>query len=280
LARPDTGSIDVSAPQASAVETAPAATVNESSQVRAAGGETAPVANEVTVPDEETLKIESLSQGTLEPATAESQSSRPNAAQDSSATEPHDRHDGNHRDTNQAAESDDVPPTRSDVPRRRARTLPVPLPQNRRRSVLLWSFGAIGIVGVGLFALRPNSAGSTRTMVAAQPSQEPSAAAQPVESAMATDKSAPPATESTTATGAAPAVPSGEDTVRVAVNVRPEGARVFYRGKEIGRTPFTLELLRDERRVFEVGYPGYTTRRLVIDGSAKEISFAMTPSAK
>jgi len=67
-----------------------------------------------------------------------------------------------------------------------------------------------------------------------------------------------------------------EDTVRVAIKIRPEGARVFYRGKEVGRTPFTLELLRDERRVFEVGYPGYQPRRLVIDGTEAEISYTLT----
>jgi hypothetical protein len=69
-----------------------------------------------------------------------------------------------------------------------------------------------------------------------------------------------------------------EDTVRVAVKIRPEGSRVFYRGKEIGRTPFTLELLRDERRVFEVGYPGYQSRRLVIDGAEREIAYSLTPN--
>ncbi len=281
LARPDTGStaIDKSVPQASADGSALIPVVTEYSQVRATEGDTTTAANEVTPDQEDTLKIESLGQGTLEPITADSPSTRPNAVQDSSPTEPPDRHDENRRDTHQAAESDDAPPTRSDVPRRRARAVPAALPRNSRRSRLLWSFGAIGIVGIGLFALRPNSAGSKRTLVAAQPSQQPSAVAQPVEPAIATHRSAPPAA-STTATGAAPAVPSSEDTVRVAVNIRPEGARVFYRGKEIGRTPFTLELLRDERRVFEVGYPGYVTRRLVIDGSEKEISFAMTPGAK
>lgn len=86
--------------------------------------------------------------------------------------------------------------------------------------------------------------------------------------------------ESAMAAGAIPPGPASEDTVRVAINIRPEGARVFYRGKEVGRTPFTLELLRGERRVFEVGYPGYATRRLIIDGTEAMISFNLTPRSR
>jgi len=65
--------------------------------------------------------------------------------------------------------------------------------------------------------------------------------------------------------------------VSVEIRIRPEGARVYHWGKEVGRCPFTLQIPRGERRAYEVGYPGYTTRKFVLDGSKSVVSFGMKP---
>jgi len=88
--------------------------------------------------------------------------------------------------------------------------------------------------------------------------------------------------EPTTAASAAePTTPEAEadtgDTITVFINIQPEGSRLTLKGKEIGRTPFTLELPRGERRVLEVVNKGYYPRRLVIDGSRTEISYGLKP---
>jgi hypothetical protein len=57
----------------------------------------------------------------------------------------------------------------------------------------------------------------------------------------------------------------------VIVNVRPPQARIYYRGKEAGRAPLRVELEPGQRRSFEVGYPGFMTRKIMVDGSKPEI---------
>ncbi len=150
-----------------------------------------------------------------------------------------------------------------------------------RRNLIFLGLGGLCVFAILVFALRPRSPGSSGAAASVQLSPQPSSVPAPVQpadrqSTVGRDEAPPSAAPS----AASPAEPGGEDTVRVVINIRPEGARVFYRGKEVGRTPFTLELLRGERRVFEVGYPGYSTRRLVVDGEEKEISFNMTQDAK
>jgi hypothetical protein len=63
-------------------------------------------------------------------------------------------------------------------------------------------------------------------------------------------------------------------------NIHPEGARIVQKGKEVGRSPFTLELPRGERRVFEIVYKGYVPRRVVVDGTRSEISFGLKPEGE
>lgn len=65
------------------------------------------------------------------------------------------------------------------------------------------------------------------------------------------------------------------DMVTVAFNIWPTGARVTYKGKEIGRSPFKMQIKRGERRAVEAVFPGYMPRRVVVDGSESEISFGM-----
>ncbi len=61
------------------------------------------------------------------------------------------------------------------------------------------------------------------------------------------------------------------DRVRVRVQSRPSGARLYRLGREFARTPITIEIARGDRRVFEVGTPSLGTRRIAIDGTKPEI---------
>jgi hypothetical protein len=95
------------------------------------------------------------------------------------------------------------------------------------------------------------------------------------------------ATEAPSAASATPAepsaaVPSAESapapaTRTVVVKISPPGARLFRKGKPVGSSPVTLELAPGEKRAFEVGMPGWVTRRLVVDGTKPEIFVGLKP---
>lgn len=78
------------------------------------------------------------------------------------------------------------------------------------------------------------------------------------------------------AAAAAPAGASG-GAIRINVESDPPGARMFWKGKEVGTTPFVLELQPGEKHAYELGKPGFTTRKVVIDGSKTEISIGLRP---
>jgi hypothetical protein len=78
-----------------------------------------------------------------------------------------------------------------------------------------------------------------------------------------------------TATADAGATDTDADMVTVAFNVWPPGARIAYMGKEIGRSPFTMQIKRGDKRAVEVVFPGYRPRRVVVDGSQPEIAFGL-----
>ena len=215
------------------------------------------------------LEIESLSQGTLEPLAVGAS----------------------------ASVSSTVAASRTPADNSEAVVLSAHLtPQSSWRRVIFFGLLALAAIVVTGFILRRNSPKPAIVLVASAARAKPSADVVPLVAASAKNAEAsPPAEESAANRAAQPdapdlangsasvAPPAGalhEDTVRVAINIRPEGAHVYYRGREVGRTPFTVELLRGERRVFEVGHPGYATRRLVIDGTRKEISYIMTPETK
>jgi len=82
----------------------------------------------------------------------------------------------------------------------------------------------------------------------------------------------------TTAAVDAGATDTDVDMVTVAFNVWPTGAFIAYRGREIGRSPFKMQIKRGEKRAVEVDFPGYMPRRVVVDGSQPEISFGMKPA--
>jgi hypothetical protein len=69
------------------------------------------------------------------------------------------------------------------------------------------------------------------------------------------------------------------DVRRIRIASDPPGARMFWRGKEVGTTPFTLELQPGEKHSYEMGLPGYVTRKVVVDGSKSEISIGMKPES-
>jgi hypothetical protein len=120
----------------------------------------------------------------------------------------------------------------------------------------------------------------------AVPAPEPLASAAPPSSASAVaaaekapkaepEKPAPPAEPSLPAdTGAA----SAEGTRVVTVHLMPPDAQLFYKGKSVGKTPVRVELAPGEKkRSFEVGRPGFVTRRLIVDGSQPEMWIGLRP---
>jgi hypothetical protein len=74
---------------------------------------------------------------------------------------------------------------------------------------------------------------------------------------------------------------SEEGTRIVTVHLTPPDARLFHKGRSVGKSPVRIELAPGEKkRSFEVGRPGYVTRRLVIDGSQPELWVGLRPESK
>jgi PEGA domain len=91
-----------------------------------------------------------------------------------------------------------------------------------------------------------------------------------------------PAAVAAPAPAAAPsatAEPQATGSVHINVLSDPPGARMFWKGKEVGTTPFVLEFQPGDRHAYEVGLPGYTTRKVVIDGSKTEITIGLRPDS-
>ena len=66
----------------------------------------------------------------------------------------------------------------------------------------------------------------------------------------------------------------------VVVTISPSNARLFRHGKPVGSSPVTIELEPGEkRRLYEVGGPGWVTRKLSVDGSKPEIFIGLKPDA-
>jgi hypothetical protein len=92
----------------------------------------------------------------------------------------------------------------------------------------------------------------------------------------------PPPPEAASAAPLASAAPAAttrpEGTRVVIVKLSPSNARLFRKGKPVGSSPVTVELGPDEKkRSFEVGAPGFVTRKLVVDGSKPEIFIGLKP---
>lgn len=100
---------------------------------------------------------------------------------------------------------------------------------------------------------------------------------QPEASAVAPSPAAEPTAEPTAAAPTPAASPAAAAKVSVVVHLEPSDAKLYYRGKAVGSSGVVIELDAGQRRAFEVGKPGYVTRRLVVDGSTPEVSLGLRP---
>jgi len=108
----------------------------------------------------------------------------------------------------------------------------------------------------------------------------PGAAPTPAASEAATDAPSAPAASAAPSVVTAPPnaeSPAAPGSRIVVVKISPPGARLFRKGKPIGTSPVTIELAPGEKRSFEVGMPGWVTRRLVVDGTKPEIFIGLKP---
>jgi hypothetical protein len=149
-------------------------------------------------------------------------------------------------------------------------------------------------VGAPAVVEAPPPAAAAAPTPAAVGAEEPAPAAVPSEAAPVPPVPAPDSAQATAPTPASPvasaaaepskaARPSAEPSdsktaIRVVISVRPPQARIFYRGKEVGRAPVTVEIEPGKRRSFEVGAPGFMTRKVVIDGSKAEVLVGLRPT--
>ena len=108
----------------------------------------------------------------------------------------------------------------------------------------------------------PAPAPSVEVATEASGSASPAPAAPPVD----TPKAAEPSS-------------SSGDLIVVTVTTIPADARFFHKGKPVGRSPLRVELKPGERRSFEIGHPGFFARKVVVDGTRKEMTVAMRPES-
>lgn len=87
----------------------------------------------------------------------------------------------------------------------------------------------------------------------------------------------PPDSPKAEAEAAAPPPAGSAGNISVLIRVKPPQARIFYRGKEVGKAPVTVEIEPGKRRAYEVSLPGYMTRKVVVDGSETELSVGLRP---
>jgi hypothetical protein len=102
-------------------------------------------------------------------------------------------------------------------------------------------------------------------------------------SVSAATSSAPASDSASIAASTVPVVVETEslDRVSVLVKSKPKSARVYKRGKEIGRTPLVIQIGRGEHRIFEVGVNLGATRRISLDGEKPEITVTLvTPEVR
>jgi hypothetical protein len=121
--------------------------------------------------------------------------------------------------------------------------------------------------------VEPAPAASVAEPAVAVPAAEPAPAASAAEPAVAASAAEPsPAASASAASVAA----SDTGIRRVMVKSNPKKVRFFHFGKQVGVTPFVLELKPGERHAYEAGLPGYGTRKVVIDGSKPQIMVGLT----
>jgi hypothetical protein len=70
------------------------------------------------------------------------------------------------------------------------------------------------------------------------------------------------------------------DSHTVTFKSLPAKARFYHFGKEVGTAPFSLEFKPGERHSYEVGLPGYITRKVTVDGSKPEITVGLRKNSR
>lgn len=117
---------------------------------------------------------------------------------------------------------------------------------------------------------KPDPSGPSKATASA-PNPEPALVEAPSPEAAAR---VAPTTETSVAGSAADAAAPDAASGKIAVTleVRPPDARVFHRGKEVGKPPLVVELDPGERRTFELSAPGYAVRKVRLDGSRSKVS--------
>jgi hypothetical protein len=129
-------------------------------------------------------------------------------------------------------------------------------------------------------ASAPTEAAPADSVAPSAAAPEPNAATPPSSAAPSEPAgSAAPSEPAPTAAAPSPSATSAaaEGTRTVVVKTSPAGARLFRKGKSVGASPVTIELEPGEKRSYEVGMPGWVTRRLVVDGTKPEIFIGLKP---
>jgi len=155
----------------------------------------------------------------------------------------------------------------------------------KRRSVFFGAVAALAAFVVLLVIIGNQPAAKKRHASALSPSAKqleartllsvnvaPAPVATP-EAPPTTPEAAASAPEASASVTAATAAEGTSDDVKIAIRIRPDGASLYYKGKVVGKTPFILKQPRGEKRSYEVGKPGYSTRRLTITGNERSIGF-------
>ncbi|HTA89528.1 MAG TPA: hypothetical protein VK745_08130 [Polyangiaceae bacterium] len=65
---------------------------------------------------------------------------------------------------------------------------------------------------------------------------------------------------------------------RITITTVPPKAKFFHFGKEVGTSPFVVDLPPGEKRAYEVWLPGHITRKVLVDGSKTDISIGLRES--
>ena len=131
--------------------------------------------------------------------------------------------------------------------------------------------------------VQPTPAAASPSAVAADtaPSEPPAASAvaadfpvapppplDPTPDAPSASEPAPPASGSI-AEGPSPG------TYRITLTTKPPKGKFFHFGKQVGTSPFVVDLPAGEARSYEVWLPGHITRKVRIDGSKSEITLGL-----
>ncbi len=157
--------------------------------------------------------------------------------------------------------------------------------RSRRGRLAPWLLAAAAALALGYLALdRDDGNGSAATEArAAAPATAAPQLAERTAVAVPDEEPAPVVPDPIVPNGVASAKPAAStdsaEVRRVSLVTDPPGARLFWKGKEVGTTPFVVELPAGQRRSYELGLPGHVTRKLVIDGSKTQLSIGMRPDS-